>query len=173
MLDLETEWSERLDIEEWINRNSLHRIHELREANTAKLLNMIKTPTLIVFFEESDPSRQEVIEGLDRLAERYSKDLVFIYVKDESLLSIRNSLGAHSDQLPTATIVTFKGIIYPMRSLSDFHPNASKLFEETLEKYIKAFITGRIRAINNDQFHLSLDQGMIKRLTHTQSLGGQ
>ena len=82
VLDLETEWSERLDIEEWINRNSLHRIHELREANTAKLLNMIKTPTLIVFFEESDPSSQEIIEGLDRLAERYSKDLVFIYVKD-------------------------------------------------------------------------------------------
>jgi hypothetical protein len=45
------------DIEEWINKNSLDIIHELDAPHAAKLIDMVKAPTLILFLDESENSK--------------------------------------------------------------------------------------------------------------------
>ena len=63
--------------------------------------------------------------------------------------------------LPSVTIITTRGIIYPFRN------EYGQLDPESLEKYLKAFTTGRVRPLNNEKFRESIDGQLFKRLTKT------
>lgn len=52
-----------------------------------------------------------------------------------------------------------KGIIYPFRN-DEFN-------SETLEDYIKLFVTGRVRPINNEKFLLTIDEFVDRLLSNT------
>ena len=72
---------------------------------------------------------------------------------------MRHEMGEQSHSLPTATIITNKVIIYPFRE--------EQFNTESLEAYIKKYITGLIRPLNNENFYETIDNFVEKLLQHT------
>jgi hypothetical protein len=66
-------------------------------------------------------------------------------------MELRYKLEIMHNSLPSVTIVTSKGIIYPFRN------EYGELTPLSLEKYVKHFVTGMIRPLNNERFIKTID----------------
>eukprot|EP00347_Sterkiella_histriomuscorum_P013442 403364691 len=150
--------NKELDIEEWINKNSIDFVHEIKDVRDAKLLSHLKTPLLILYLDESQRSHF-ILNHVQMLAGTYHQKLNFAFVIDPLIIDMSHEQGAQSPSLPTATIISNKGIIYPFRD--------EQFNTESLDVYIKRYITGLIRPLNNENFYETIDNFVEKLLQHT------
>ena len=76
-----TKMNDDFDIEEWINKNSLSYVHEIDQLKDVKLLDMIKSPTAILFIDESQKSKL-LLNTYRHLAETHHHKLAFAFIKN-------------------------------------------------------------------------------------------
>ena len=76
------------DIEEWLNKNSIDSVFEMDEPHIAKLIDMIKVPTLLLFVGKDLKSEELLSSMKNDLAKKYQEHLSFIYIRDKRLFGM-------------------------------------------------------------------------------------